>query len=454
MFKQSKSTYVMPNIQKPQNATVSLKAIRAFDSADDAIKKLFTQPETKKAFRSMPIESFDNIATAKHLACKTNDILHHIAVFPALLDRVFETWRKVQTGHQKIQSLIQGFVTPDPVETPIPLEAALSLEKSVFVADTALKKRFDTLRYLQQSAERSLAERGRSHPYSIEALNSLAECFAQFKWTSTVLKALISDVQNFTSQCTSLNCVEQTGFDFKQLQELQQSLCKDQREQNEIKKRMIEANLRLVFPIARKYIAQGLEFEDLVQEGNLGLIRAVERFDYHRGYQFSTYATHCIRHSILSALSHYSRLIRLPVAVVHQQRHLKRMQVAQASQYPALPSAQQKLERLQILNHTVYSLETLVREDAKRCLGDRLADSDAINPYEATAEASIQKALNAALQHLSPRSAEVLRLRFGLDREAETLAVIAAQLQLSSERVRQIEAQALRALTRYLAGER
>lgn len=454
MFKQSKSIRVTPNIQKQQSTTVPLKAIRAFGSADAVISKPFNPPETKKALCSTPIASFDNIAMAKYLACKTNDILGHIAVFPTVLERVFETWHKVQTGNQKIQCLLYGFLDLQSVEASTTFETALSLEESVFAVDTALQKRFDTLQYLQQSAERSLAQWGRSHPYSIEALQSLAECFAQFKWTPTVLKALISDVQNFTSQCTALNCVEQTGFCLTEVQKLQQSLCKDQREQRQIQQRMIEANLRLVFSIARKYTAQGLEFEDLVQEGNLGLIRAVERFDCQWGYQFSTYATHCIRHSILSALLHYSRLIRLPVAVVHQQRHLKRMQAEQVSQHPALSGAQQKPERLRILNHAVYSLETPVGEDAKRCLGDCFADREALNPYEATAEASIREALNVALQHLSPRSAEVLRLRFGLDREAETLAVIAAQLQLSCERVLQIEVQALRKLAPYLTATR
>ncbi|HEV2524034.1 MAG TPA: sigma-70 family RNA polymerase sigma factor [Gammaproteobacteria bacterium] len=464
MFKQSKSTHVMPNIQKLQNATVSLKAIRAFDSADDAIKKLFMQPETKKALRSMPIESFDNIVLAKHLACKTNDILGHIAAFPTLLNRVFDAWRKVQTGHQKIQSLIHGFVNPDSVETPIPLEIAFSLEKTVFAVDTALKKRFDTLRYLQQSAERSLAERGRSHPHSIEELQSLAECFAQFKWTPTVLKALISDVQALTSQCTSLNCVAQTDFDFRQLLKLQQSLCKDQRERHQIQQRMVEANVRLVFSIARKYTAQGLEFEDLVQEGNLGLIHAVERFDYRRGYQFSTYAIYWIRQGILSALSNHSRLIRLPAAVVCQQRQFKRaqakhlQQMGQASHhqalYQTLPYSKKKAEELRILNRAVLSLETPVGEGAELRLGDCLVGSQTFNPYEAAEQTSIQEALRAALQHLHPRAAEVLRLRFGLDREVQTLAVIAVQLKLSRERVRQIETQALRKLAPYLGGVR
>jgi RNA polymerase sigma factor (sigma-70 family) len=450
MFKQPKSTYGVPNIQKQQSATKSLRVIRAFDSADSVISKPFNQPQMKKALRSMPIASFDNIALSKHLACKTNDILGHIAAFPIVLERVFETWRKVQAGHQKIQSLMYGFVEPQSIEDSAAVETALLLEERVFVADTVLPRRFDTLQYLQKSAEQSLAEWGRSHPHSIEALQSLTEYLAQFKWTSTVLKALINDVQALTSQYTALNCVEQTGFDFRQLQKLQQSLSKVQRERHQIQQWMIAANLRLVIPIARKYAALGLEFEDLVQEGNLGLIRAVERFDYQRGYQFSTYATHCIRQSILSALSNDSRLIRLPVAVGHQQRHLKRIQAEQLSLHPALPSAQQKLERLQILNHAVYSLETPVGEDAKYCLGDCLADTTAINPYEATAEASIREALNTALQHLNPRAAEVLRLRFGVDREAKTLAVIAAQLQLSAERVRQIEVQALRILAPYL----
>lgn len=412
-------------------------------------KQLFAQSAAKQV-RSVSIEAQNNILLAKSLICKTNAILSHIAAFPVVLERVFEIWHKVQTGYQKIQSLLYGFINPQSVEGSVELETALSLEESVFLADAALQRHFDTLRYLQQSAERSLVEWGRSHPFTIEALQSLAKHLAQFKWTSNVLKALISDVQVLTSQYTALNCLEQTDFDFRQLQKLQQSLSKDQRERHQIQQQMIEANLRLVFPIARKYTALGLEFEDLVQEGNLGLIRAVERFDYHRGYQFSTYATHCIRQSILSALSNDSRLIRLPVAVGHQQRHLKRIQAGQVS----LPSSQQKPGKLEILNHVVYSLETPVGEDAKHCLGDCLADTTAINPYEAAAEASIREALNAALKHLSSRAQEILRLRFGLDREAQTLAVIAAQLRLSSERVRQIEAQALGVLTRYFAGEK
>jgi RNA polymerase sigma factor (sigma-70 family) len=445
MFKQPRPIRLMSNTQKHQSTTVPLKANRGF-SGDTAASHPFMPPETNHTLSAMAIGSFDNIAMAEQLACKTNDILGHIATFPMVLERVFEIWCNIQAGNQKIQSLLYGVVNRQSVADPTPFETPLSLPKSVFVADTTLQERFNTLRYLQKSAERLLAKWGRSHPHSIETLQSLAECLAQFKLTPKVLKALISDVQALTSQCTALDCIEQTGFDFRELQELQQSLYRDQREQEQIKKRMIEANLRLVFSIARKYAAQGLEFEDLVQEGNLGLIRAVERFDYQSGYQFSTYAVHCIRQRILFALSHDSRLIRLPAGVVHQQRRLRRT----ASQNPALLSAQKKLEKLRILNHAFYSLETPVHENSKRCLGDCLADAQALNPYETTAAASIQKALNVALQYLNPRSAEVLRLRFGLGREADTLAVIAAQLKLSRERVRQIETQALRKLAPYL----
>lgn len=458
MFKQSKSTRVMPKVQKHQSATISsLKAMRTFELADDAISKSFTPPENK-APCSMPRESFDNIAMAKHLAFKTNDILDHIAVFPIVLDRVFEIWRKVQLGNQKIQSLMYGLVNPQSIEDSTTFETTLSLEENVFVADTMLERRFDTLRYLQQFAVRSLAKWGRSHPHSIAALQSLAKCLAQFKWTPTILKALINDFQDLTSQCTALNCVEQTGFYFTELQKLQLSLCKAQSEQRQIQQRMIEANLRLVISIARKYTAQGLEFEDLVQEGNLGLIQAVERFDYQLGYQFSTYAIHWIRHGILSALSNYSRLIRLPVSVGHQERQLKRIQAEQAFQHRVLRQAllriPQKPQKFRLLNSRILSLETPVNEDTELRLGDCLTDPQTLNPYEAAAEASIKALLNTALEHLSPRAAEILRLRFGLDREVQTLAVIAAQLKLSSERVRQIEAQALRKLGPYLTGAR
>lgn len=453
MFKQSKTMRVMSNTQKHQSTNVPPKASRVF-SGDRAVSPPFMPPEIKNTLSAAPIESFDNIAMAKQLACKTNDILGHIAAFPMVLDSVFETWSRVQAGNQKIQSLLYGVVNRQSiVADSTPVETALSLPKSIFVADITLQERFNTLRYLQQSAERLLAEWGRSHPHSIEALQSLTECLAQFKWAPKILKALISDVQALTSQCTALDCIEQTGFDFRELKEFQQSLYRDQREQEKIKKRIIEANLRLVFSIARKYATQGVEFEDLVQEGNLGLIRAVERFDYQSGYQFSTYAVHCIRQRILFALSHDSRLIRLPVGLVHQQRRLRRI-TEQASQHPALLSAQKKLEKFRILNHAFYSLETPVHENSKRCLGDCLADAQALNPYETTAAASIQKALNVALQYLNPRAAEVLRLRFGLGREAETLAVIAVQLKLSRERVRQIEAQALCKLAPYLRGAR
>jgi RNA polymerase primary sigma factor len=224
----------------------------------------------------------------------------------------------------------------------------------------------------------------------------------------------------------------------------------------EAKKRLIESNLRLVMAITRNYTKANVPLLDLIQEGNLGLIRAVEKFDYKLGYKLSTYATWWIRQAITRALADQGRTIRLPVHVADQVRRLlrARRQLAQKfNREPTLPElakeTQQTEERvrelLELMENPV-SLETPVG-DGESLYGDLIEDVHALAPHEQSADQARARELAGALENLNPRMRRVLSLRFGLDGEIpQTLEEVGTQLGITRERVRQLETRALREL--------
>jgi RNA polymerase primary sigma factor len=222
------------------------------------------------------------------------------------------------------------------------------------------------------------------------------------------------------------------------------------------KRRLIESNLRLVMAITRNYTKANVPLLDLIQEGNLGLIRAVEKFDYRLGYKLSTYATWWIRQAITRALADQGRTIRLPVHVADQVRRLlrARRQLAQKlNREPTLVElareAQQSEERVRELLELVenpVSLETPVG-DGESLYGDLIEDVHALAPHEQSAEQARGRELAGALEQLNPRMRRVLSLRFGLDGSApQTLEEVGSQLGITRERVRQLETRALREL--------
>jgi RNA polymerase primary sigma factor len=224
----------------------------------------------------------------------------------------------------------------------------------------------------------------------------------------------------------------------------------------EAKRRLIESNLRLVMAITRNYTKANVPLLDLIQEGNLGLIRAVEKFDYRLGYKLSTYATWWIRQAITRALADQGRTIRLPVHVADQVRRLlrARRQLAQKlNREPTLAElareSQQSEERVRELLELVenpVSLETPVG-DGESLYGDLIEDVNSLAPHEQSAEQARGRELAGALEQLNPRMQRVLTLRFGLDGEVpQTLEEVGAQLGITRERVRQLETRALREL--------
>jgi RNA polymerase primary sigma factor len=224
----------------------------------------------------------------------------------------------------------------------------------------------------------------------------------------------------------------------------------------EAKRRLIESNLRLVMAITRNYTRANVPLLDLIQEGNLGLIRAVEKFDYRLGYKLSTYATWWIRQAITRALADQGRTIRLPVHVADQVRRLlrARRQLAQKlNREPTLVElareAQQSEERVRELLELVenpVSLETPVG-DGESLYGDLIEDVHSLAPHEQSAEQARGRELAGALEQLNPRMRRVLSLRFGLDGEPpQTLEEVGSQLGITRERVRQLETRALREL--------
>ncbi len=277
---------------------------------------------------------------------------------------------------------------------------------------------------------------------------------AKKHYSSTIKKNLDTIL---AAQSTLAELAEERGINIAEIKEINRQMSISEAKARRAKKEMVEANLRLVISIAKKYTNRGLQFLDLIQEGNIGLMKAVDKFEYQRGYKFSTYATWWIRQAITRSIADQARTIRIPVHMIETINKLNRIARQMLQEMGREPTPDELAERVEMpvdkvrkvlkISKEPISMETPIGDDEDSHLGDFVEDINVISPQDSAMNEGLREATQGILGGLTEREAKVLRMRFGIDMNTDhTLEEVGKQFDVTRERIRQIEAKALRKL--------
>ncbi|MCT7358252.1 RNA polymerase sigma factor RpoD [Thalassolituus sp. 59MF3M-4] len=384
---------------------------------------------------------------------------------------------------------------------------------------TEVTRRFDEIRDAHDAMTKSLAKNGRAHKKTEEALAKLAELFAPIKLTPKYFDSLVTNARSsldlirtqerqimvmmtrkcgmdrkdfikgfqgneisndwidsliaaghsyskkldtyrleiFRSQKKIRAVEDRVGLSIPEIKEVNRRVSIGEARARRAKKEMVEANLRLVISIAKKYTNRGLQFLDLIQEGNIGLMKAVDKFEYRRGYKFSTYATWWIRQAITRSIADQARTIRIPVHMIETINKLNRISRQMLQEMGREPTPEELAERMEMPEDKIrkvlkiakepISMETPIGDDEDSHLGDFIEDTHSESPLDVATSDGLTEATRSVLAGLTAREAKVLRMRFGIDMNTDhTLEEVGKQFDVTRERIRQIEAKALRKL--------
>ncbi|MDT7835411.1 RNA polymerase sigma factor RpoD [Aquabacterium sp. OR-4] len=295
----------------------------------------------------------------------------------------------------------------------------------------------------------------KSFPPNILNLKWAEKEIAAAKPFSAILGRNLPAVQELQQKLIDLQ--QQAVVPLDDLKEINREMNAGEKASRDAKKEMIEANLRLVISIAKKYTNRGLQFLDLIQEGNIGLMKAVDKFEYRRGYKFSTYATWWIRQAITRSIADQARTIRIPVHMIetiNKMNRISRQHLQEFGFEPDAPTLAEKMEmpedkirKIMKIAKEPISMETPIGDDDDSHLGDFIEDTNNVAPVEAAMQAGLRDVVKEILDSLTPREAKVLRMRFGIEMSTDhTLEEVGKQFDVTRERIRQIEAKAIRKL--------
>jgi len=306
---------------------------------------------------------------------------------------------------------------------------------------------------------------GQAHMPRKEFITSFPDNEAKPEWLeqqiaaatkySPILEEFRDDILRAQQKLAAIE--EDCGLTIAEIKDINRKMSIGEAKARRAKKEMVEANLRLVISIAKKYTNRGLQFLDLIQEGNIGLMKAVDKFEYRRGYKFSTYATWWIRQAITRSIADQARTIRIPVHMIETINKLNRISRQMLQEMGREPTPEELAERMEMPEDKVrkvlkiakepISMETPIGDDEDSHLGDFIEDLNVLSPMEHATSSGLQETVQDVLEGLTAREAKVLRMRFGIDMNTDhTLEEVGKQFDVTRERIRQIEAKALRKL--------